>query len=174
MVSSWEKVGRSGAPDYAGVLTLIGRLERMFLGRFYHNLDDKGRLTVPARFRDALSNGGAYIMQGFDHNLLILPSIKFNTLSQRINKMSMTDPDARLLRRLLYSSANFVEVDKSGRILIPQFLRESANLDIQAVIIGNGDYIEIWSPDEWSSQNEQLQDAQLNAHRFAALDLTSE
>lgn len=146
----------------------------MFLGRFYHNLDDKGRLTVPARFRDDLSFGGAYVMQGFDRNLLILPSSTFDALSQRINKISMTDPTARLLRRLLYSSANHVTVDKSGRVLIPPFLREAANLDVQVVIIGNGDYIELWSPDEWEIQNEQLQDAQLNAHRFVALDLTSE
>jgi len=146
----------------------------MFLGRFHHNLDEKGRLTVPARFRDDLSNDGAYIMQGFDQNLLVLPTVSFDTLSHRISKMSMTDPTARLLRRLLYSSANQVTVDNSGRILIPQYLRESVNLDVQVVIVGNGEYFEIWSPDEWSKQNDLLLDAQVNAHRFSALDLTSE
>ncbi len=146
----------------------------MFLGRFYHNLDDKGRLTVPARFRDDLATGGAYVMQGFDQNLIVLPTVSFDTLSHRINRMSMTDPTARMLRRLLYSSANHVMVDKAGRILLPQFLREAANLDVQVVIIGNGDYFEIWSPDEWTKQDELLLDAQTNAHRFSALDLTSE
>ena len=146
----------------------------MFLGRFYHNLDDKGRLTVPARFRDDLSNGGAYIMQGFDQNLLVLPGFSFDALSQRISKMSMTDPTARLLRRLLYSSANHVTVDNSGRVLIPQYLREAVNLDVQVVIVGNGEYFEIWSPEEWSKQDDLLLDAQMNAHRFSALDLTSE
>jgi MraZ protein len=146
----------------------------MFLGRFYHNLDDKGRLIIPARFRDDLAAEGAYVMQGFDQNLIVLPKVAFDTLSHRINKMSMTDPTARMLRRLLYSSANHVGVDKSGRILLPQYLREAANLDVQVVIIGGGDYFEIWSPDEWTKQDELLLDAQTNAHRFSALDLTSE
>ena len=146
----------------------------MFLGRFTHNLDNKGRLIVPARFRNELSADGAFIMQGFDQNLFVLPKVAFDTISHRINKMSITDPTARMLRRLLFSSANYVGVDKSGRILIPPYLREAAKLDVQVVVIGNGDYFEIWSPEEWEHQNEQLQDAQLNAHRFSALDLTSE
>jgi MraZ protein len=147
------------------------KVERMFLGQFYHNLDDKGRLTVPARFRDLLVPEGAYIMQGFDHNLVVLPSRSFESLSHRINSMSMTDPMARLLRRLLFSSADRVDVDRAGRILIPQFLRDANGLQNSVVVVGNGDYFEIWSPEEWALQTEQLQDAQSNAHRFAELDL---
>lgn len=146
----------------------------MFLGQFRHNLDDKGRLTVPARFREQLLVEGAYVMQGFDQNLIVLPSTAFETISRRINQMSMTNPTARLLRRLLFSSANAVDVDKAGRILIPQFLRQAAELDSAVVVVGSGDYLEIWAPDLWEAQIEELQDAQLNAHRFGALDLTSE
>jgi MraZ protein len=143
----------------------------MFLGQFYHNLDEKGRLTVPARFRDLLVPDGAYVMQGFDHNLVVLPSGSFESLSHRINSMSMTDPTARLLRRLLFSSADRVDVDRAGRILIPQFLRDANDLQNSVVVVGNGDYFEIWTPEEWAVQTEQLQDAQSNAHRFAELDL---
>ena len=146
----------------------------MFLGQFYHNLDNKGRLTIPTQFRDILSEGGAYVLQGFEQNLLVLPSARFENVAQRINQMSMTDPTSRLLRRLFFSTAQHVEVDKSGRILLPRFLRKSSYLDTEVVVVGNGAYFELWSPDNWSSQSEQIQDTQTNAHRFAELDLTSE
>ncbi len=145
----------------------------MFLGRFQHNLDDKGRLTVPARFRDLLAVEGAYVMQGFDRNLMVLPSSAFETLSQRINQMSLTDPDARMLRRLLFSTADRVEIDRVGRMLLPQFLRQAAGLENGVVIVGLGDHFELWSPEAWQAQDEQLQDAQVTAQRFAALNLTS-
>jgi MraZ protein len=106
--------------------------------------------------------------------LLVLPSVRFENVAQRINQMSMTDPTSRLLRRLFFSTAQHVEVDKSGRILLPRFLRKSSYLDTEVVVVGNGAYFELWSPDNWSSQSEQIQDTQTNAHRFAELDLTSE
>jgi len=146
----------------------------MFLGQFYHSFDDKGRLTIPVRFRDLLVPDGAYVMQGFDHNLMVLPSTRFETLSHQIHKMSMTDPTARLLRRLLFSTADRVEVDKVGRILIPQFLRQKIGFENQLAVVGMGDYFEIWTPAEWEVQSEKLNDAQSNAHRFAALDIASE
>ena len=163
-----------GRRNVAGVSLLKRMVELMFLGQFYHNLDNKGRLTIPTNFRDLLSINGAYIIQGFEQNLLVLPSPSFDIVSRRINQMSMTDPNTRLLRRLFFSTAKFVEVDKAGRILIPQFLRQSAYMESEVVVVGNGTYFEIWSPDNWSSQAEQIQDTQTNAHRFAELDLTSE
>ena len=145
----------------------------MFLGQYYHNLDDKGRLTIPARFRELLAADGAYIMQGFDKNLIVLLSPTYESISQSISEMSMTDRTGRMLRRLVYSTADRVEVDKVGRILIPQFLREFASLESSAVIVGNGDYFEIWSPELWGEETEQLQDVQLNAERFSGVKLNS-
>jgi MraZ protein len=146
----------------------------MFLGKFYHNLDDKGRLTVPSRFREELASGGAYVMQGFEKNLMVFPTGTFEVVSRRIQKMSMTDPTARLLRRLLFSSADRVDLDKAGRILLPQFLREAAELDTGVVVVGSGEYFEIWTPEEWTGQAEQLMDAQANANRFSPLFLSSD
>ena len=146
----------------------------MFLGQFQHNLDDKGRLTVPARFRDELVSGGAYVMQGFDQNLIVLPAATFEAISQQVSQTSITDSKARLLRRLVFSTADFVEMDKAGRILIAQFLRQAANLDRDVVVVGNGDYFELWSPESWELQIEALQDAQSNADRFVALNLSAE
>jgi MraZ protein len=143
----------------------------MFLGQFYHSLDDKGRLTIPARFRELLADEGAYLMQGFDQNLMVLTRTSFEAISRRINQTSMTDPTARLLRRLLYSTADRVEVDRVGRILLPQYLRETAGLDGEAVIIGAGEHFEIWSPDRWAAQTEQINDSEANAQRFESYEL---
>ena len=79
---------------------------------------------------------------------------------------------ARILKRLIFSNANQVDIDKAGRILIPQYLRNSAVLDGDAVVVGVGDYIEIWSPYLWEQQIAQFQDAEANSQRFEALDLS--
>lgn len=145
----------------------------MFLGQFRHNIDEKGRLTVPARFRDLLAAEGAYVMQGFDQNLMVLTSSAFEAISRRVNSMSMTDPTARLLRRLIFSSADRVDIDRAGRILLPQFLRQAAGLNGDATVVGVGEYFEIWTPERWEAQLTQLQDAESNAQRFVALELTT-
>jgi MraZ protein len=143
----------------------------MFLGQYEHTIDEKGRLTIPSRFRDLLEDG-AYITQGFEQNLMVLTAAAFDRVSARVNRMSLTDPVARQLKRLLFSNAVRVEVDRAGRILVPQFLRTSAQLDGAAIMVGVGDYFEIWSPDRWQEQNSMLQDGEANAQRFAALDLS--
>jgi MraZ protein len=145
----------------------------MFLGQFSHSLDDKGRLTVPARYRDLLALEGAYILQGFDQNLMVLTASTFDAISRRINSMSLTDPTVRVLRRLVFSTADRVDVDRAGRILIPQFLREHSAIDKDVKVVGVGDYFEIWSPAVWEKQVSQLQDVESNAQRFMTLELSS-
>lgn len=144
----------------------------MFLGQYRHTLDSKDRLTVPARYRELLE-GGAFVLQGFDRNLMVMTDAAFDTIRKRVQGMSLTDPMTRLLRRLVFSTADRVDLDKSGRILIPQFLRESAQLQTDVVLVGAGDYFEIWASEPWADQNTQLQDAEANAQRFAALDLAT-
>lgn len=144
----------------------------MFLGQYRHTIDNKGRLTIPARFRDLLADG-AYISQGFDRNLMVLRSHTFEGISRSVNQMSITDPTVRQLRRLIFATADRAEIDRSGRILIPQFLRETARIDSDAVIVGSGEYFEIWAPDIWQDQYKELQDTDANAARFATFDLFS-
>jgi MraZ protein len=144
----------------------------MFLGQYRHSLDSKGRLTVPARYRELLVDG-AYITQGFERNLMVWKSSAFETISQSVSQMSITNPASRLLRRLIFSSGERVEVDKAGRILIPQFLRQAAHLDGEAVVVGVGDYFEVWSPLMWGEQADQLKDSEANSQRFIAFDLSS-
>jgi MraZ protein len=142
-----------------------------FLGQFYHNLDEKGRLTIPSRFREALAIEGGYVLQGFDQNLMVLTSVSFESISRRVNQMSMADPKVRLLRRLLFSNASQIEIDRAGRMLIPQILRQAAGLVDEAVVVGMSDYFEIWSPDLWAQQMSQLNDSESNAQRFGAMDI---
>ena len=111
----------------SGVLPLTPKVEHMFLGQYRHNLDEKGRLTIPAKFRDVLAEG-AYLTQGFDRNLRLLTESDFNRMAEKINHLSMTDPAIRQLRRLIFANANQVQLDRLGRTLIPQFLREFAGL----------------------------------------------
>lgn len=145
----------------------------MFLGQYEHTIDEKGRLTIPARFRDLLENG-AFITQGFDENLMVLTNASFEIIYARVNRMSMTNPTARQLKRLIFSHADRVEVDRAGRILIPQFLRQAAQLESAAVLVGVGDYFEIWSPGRWNEESILLQDAEANGQRFSALNLSVE
>jgi MraZ protein len=142
----------------------------MFLGQYVHSFDDKSRLTVPARYRELIADG-AFVVQGLDRNLMVLTPAAFEIVYQRIMAMNLTDPTARLLRRVILGNASQLDVDKSGRILIPQQLREFAGLDGEAVLVGQGDYFEIWAPKLWQQQVNQVQDAEANTQRFAALDL---
>ncbi len=142
----------------------------MFLGRYEHAIDEKGRITIPVRFREELGDA-AYVTQGFDHNLMVLPASSFDKLYANFDQMSMTDPVARQLRRYLLSNAAQVEFDRAGRMLLPPYLRTQANLDSGAVLVGVGEYFEIWSPEHWAKQNELLQDTEVITQRFSALNL---
>ena len=151
----------------------MGEAEQMFLGQFQHNLDEKGRLMIPARFRELLE-GGAFITQGFDRCLMVMTEAYFQQVYERINAMNLADPTARLLRRLILSNAYPVEVDKVGRILMPQNLRQFVGFDGEAIVAGQGDYFEIWVPSEWNKQMDQIHDTEANNQRFATLDLSSQ
>ena len=144
----------------------------MFLGQYQHSIDDKGRLMVPARFRELLE-GGAFITQGFDKCLMVLTDAYFKIVYDRINAMNLADPTARLLRRLILSNAYPVVADKVGRILVPGNLRQAAGLEGDTIVAGQGDYFEVWTPAEWEKQMTQINDTEANNQRFATLDLSS-
>ena len=142
----------------------------MFLGHYEHTIDEKGRLIIPIRYREMLE-GRAFIMMGFDGNLMAMTSGYFNQISEKINALSITDASTRLLQMMIFQYADHLEVDRSGRILIPQFLRQAAKLEDIAVISGAGQYFAIWSPETWAKKLEQLQDPEFTSQRFAALSI---
>lgn len=150
---------------------ILSGVEQMFLGQYEHTVDEKGRVTIPARYRDDLVNG-AFVTQGFDNNLMVLTAPTFDQLYERINQMSLTDPNARQLKRHFFSLAERCEIDRAGRLLLPQFLREKFGLQGTVVFVGAGNFFEIWSPEHWAQQNEAMSDNETNAQRFTALDLS--
>jgi MraZ protein len=167
----WERVVQSGkSAGGPGVRLLIGDIELMFLGQFQHNLDEKGRLMIPAPFRQLLENG-AFISQGFDRCLMVMTEAYFRQVYERINAMNLADPSARMLRRMILSTAYQVELDKVGRILVPLNLRQYAGFDGEAIVAGQGKYIEIWTPAEWNKQMDGIQDTESTNQRFATLNL---
>jgi MraZ protein len=146
----------------------------MFLGQFQHTLDDKGRLMVPARYRDLLA-AGAYITQGFDKCLMVMTEEHFNEVYAILSGLNMADQSARMLRRLILSNAYQVEVDRVGRILVPQNLREFLGVPSgELIVAGQGEYFEVWTPAEWKSQMDSLHDVEANAQRFATLNFSKQ
>lgn len=123
----------------------------MFLGRHNHNLDAKGRLALPARFRDKLADG-VVITRGFDPCLLVYPMDAWLPLAERVASLSISDPDVRTLRRMLFADAVDMQLDKQGRVLVPAELRQYASIEREAVVVGVHTFIEIWSPSTWEEQ----------------------
>ena len=144
----------------------------MFLGQYHHSFDEKFRLTIPSRFREFIAEG-AVVTRGFDKNLMVLSGEAFQQLYQHLNEMNITDQTSRLLRRMILGYAQELEVDKSGRILISQPLREFADLKDDTILVGLGDYFEIWAPKAWEGQETLLQDTDANSKRFSALHLAT-
>lgn len=133
----------------------------MFLGRFEHTIDEKGRMTIPVRYRDLIING-AYITQGFDQNLLVVLAENFERNYQELVLMSSMDPTVRMLREKVFSTAERIEIDRLGRILIPNFLRKHAQLEDSAMVIGAGANFEIWSPELWEIRDAKLSDVKFS------------
>lgn len=144
----------------------------MFYGQYRHILDSKDRLTIPARFRELVGDA-VYVFQGFDHNLMVFTRPHFESLSQTVDDTDLADPDARLLRRLFFSTAELVEVDKAGRILIPAFLRRAVGLNGEVVLVGAGKFFEIWTPELWEEQSARIQDIESYVKRLPVLMVRS-
>lgn len=143
----------------------------MFLGEFEHTIDDKGRVAVPARFRDGVSEG-LVLTRGFERCLQGFPRPVWQGLSEKVSALSLGNEEARNLRRLLFSGAAEVEVDKQGRILIPQNLREYAGLSEQVIVAGLNTHFEIWSHERWHAVLDSLDNnAGAIAEQLAALGI---
>lgn len=132
----------------------------MFLGRFHHALDAKGRLAIPARLRQDLEHG-AVLTRGADSCLALYPTAIWQGLCDRIAALPVSDPAVRAFRRFVFSEATVLEFDGQGRVLIPQSLRDFAGIERAAVIVGMDTMIEIWSEPTWERIGRDL-DQQAN------------
>jgi len=144
-------VGQKRNPEPQKSPPVGERLERMFLGRYEHSIDAKGRLTIPARFRGDLASG-TVVTKGIDRCLFLFPTTEFETLAARIRELPITQEQAREFRRQMFADASADIPDKQGRIIVPPFLREYADIDSQVIIIGLDTFIEIWPVEVWKSR----------------------
>ncbi len=127
----------------------------MFLGEFEHTIDDKGRVAIPARFREEL--GERFVLtRGFEPCLQAFPRPMWEALAEKVDRLPLGSPQARNMRRILFSPAAEVEIDRQGRILIPQGLREYAGLVEEVLITGMNTYFELWSGERWRALQEDL------------------
>lgn len=141
----------------------------MFLGRHTHNLDAKGRLAIPARYRDALA-AGVVLTRGIDRCLALYPLEAWRPLAEKVSALPLTDADARNFRRMVFAEATDLGLDGQGRILIPPDLRRYAGLEREALVVGVDTSIEIWSPQRWEGVEASLEsDGAAIAQRLAAL-----
>lgn len=127
----------------------------MFLGEYDHSVDTKGRMAIPAKFREELAEG-LVVTRGFDQNLLVYPLSAWREVAARVNALPMGQPATRNLRRLLFASAADLELDKQGRILLPANLREYAGIGTEAIVAGMDSFLEIWSKDRWQAVIESF------------------
>ncbi|MDD4658094.1 MAG: division/cell wall cluster transcriptional repressor MraZ [Eubacteriales bacterium] len=129
----------------------------MFLGEYQHSIDDKGRIIMPARFREQLG-ANFIITRGLDGCLFVYPPEEWEKLSQEVQSLPLAKKDARAFSRMLFSGAVEAECDKQGRVSIPVNLREYAGIQRDVVSIGVSSRIEIWASESWSQVNADAAD----------------
>lgn len=126
----------------------------MFMGEYQHNIDAKGRIIVPSRFRDEL--GESFVVtKGLDKCLFVYPLGEWKKLEEKLRLLPLTSMDARKFVRYFFAGAVECEVDSQGRIVIPSNLRSYASLEKQIVSIGVADRVEIWNKEKWEAYNDE-------------------
>ncbi len=140
-----------------------------FLGQFQHNIDEKGRLAIPAKFRPLLADG-LVITKGVEKCLYVWDLEQWRQMSEKLGSLPLMQANARRVTRHFFSGATDTELDKLGRVVIPQFLREYAGLSDEVMVVGLRGRIEIWDKDAWNSEED---DAEQNGIAAYAESLTS-
>ncbi|MQA83529.1 MAG: division/cell wall cluster transcriptional repressor MraZ [Streptosporangiales bacterium] len=122
----------------------------MFLGTHHPRLDDKGRLILPAKYREELA-GGLVITKGQERCLYAFPLVEFQRITEALRTAPVTAKAVRDYSRVFFASASDEELDRQGRITVPPALREYAGLDRDCVVIGANTRLEIWDAAAWES-----------------------
>lgn len=143
----------------------------MFYGEYQHSVDPKGRVIMPAKFREEL--GEKFIItKGLDNCLFVYSMPEWSNLEAKLKALPLANKDARAFVRFFFAGASECEVDKQGRILISQNLREYASLDREIYIIGVSTRVEIWNADKWKNySNDENVSAESIAEKMAELGI---
>lgn len=146
----------------------------MLIGEFHHNIDEKGRLIIPSKFRSEL--GERFIItRGLDKCIFVYSLIEWNAIVKKLTSLSFTKRDARNFMRFFLSGATECEFDKQGRINITSPLVHYANLNHECVIIGVNERIEIWSKEEFDNFFEENESkfSEISEHLFDGADINA-
>ena len=139
----------------------------MFVGKYYNSIDSKSRIIVPAKFRDDLE-GRCIIAKSLDKCLTIYPRKQWETfVEEKLDILPTGNPQARKLKRHFYSSAAECDVDKQGRLTIPQELKEYAGIEKDLITVGSDKTIEIWSRQNWDDELDPDTGELMNASEVA-------
>jgi len=128
----------------------------MFIGECSHTIDQKRRIAIPSKFRKILSKK-AVVTRGLDNCLIIYPPEQWNEMTKKLESLPTGQADARGFTRIMFSGATDVEIDKLGRILLPDHLRKYAFLKKNVVVIGLSNKIEIWDEKRWAEYKEKME-----------------
>ena len=143
----------------------------MFIGEYQHNIDLKGRVAVPAKFRNKLS-GGAIVTRGLDKCLFLFSTEEWEKLAVKIINLPLTQANSRAFARLMLAGASDCEIDTQGRILIPDYLRKYAGLEKEVVVAGLYNRAEIWERASWNKYKTETEErSEEIAERMSELGL---
>jgi MraZ protein len=143
----------------------------MLIGEFKHNLDQKGRVSIPAKFRQKFAEG-LILTRGIDQCVFGFPKPEWEKLVNKITNLPLSQANARAFARLMLSGAFEAEIDNQGRVLIPEVLRKYAHLEKKVVIVGMYNRIEIWDEKKWEEYKKQSEEnSQEIAERLSDLGI---
>lgn len=128
----------------------------MFIGEYLHNLDDKKRLSIPLKFRTKIGKK-AVITRGLDGCLVLYPAVEWQKLAEKLGSLPTSQLDARGFARLMLSGAMEVDFDSLGRILIPDYLKDYAELKKSAKVVGLFNRIEVWDEEKWEKYRKKIE-----------------
>jgi MraZ protein len=150
---------------------IVENLKIMLIGEFRHNLDQKGRLAIPAKFKNTFAEG-LVITRGLDNCLFVFPKREWEKVVEKLTKLPLSQKDSRAFMRFLLSGAYESDLDNQGRLLIPEYLRNYAQLKKRVVIIGLYTRLEVWDEKLWEEyEKEREEQAQEIAERLSDLGI---
>ncbi len=126
-----------------------------FMGTYQNNVDPKGRVSIPVKYRDALGER-FYVTKGFDSCIDIYTVEEWEKFAEKLQRLSQTKRDMRDFVRFIFGNATEVELDKQGRILLPAMLRETVGIEKEVIVMGVGSKVEIWDKAAWDERQQAI------------------
>ena len=128
----------------------------MFIGEYHHNLDEKGRLAIPVKFRDDLAKG-VIVTRGLDNCLFLYTTTEWAKLAEKLTSLPISKANTRAFARLMLAGAMDCQLDRNGRVILPDYLRRYANISKKVVIAGLFNRLEIWDESAWDKYSSETE-----------------